>query len=206
MSFVCKQVVAFVLALLVAAKYLYLDESRTEGTSPNSVKEERNSRLTQLGLKGKKRIRRATFTCGDDGFIDEETSDIETSNQHVITEKLNVTLKETMDTKVSPKKRSFSFAHHIPKWKRCHSFNDSLITTVQEGTPKESSTYKKGNNKKESLNTPSIVVCEHQDVLEELVMSGCVQSAGSKSRTCRDGVRTVEECKKVMKEPVSVTI
>lgn len=208
--FVCIQVVAFVLALLVAAKYLYIEKDESiasEVSSPHNIKEAKKARLI-IGLKGKKRIRRATFTCGDNDSIDEEINDTETSKECVITEELDVTLEETMDTKISPKKRSFSFTHHIPKWKRSHSFNDSLKTTVKDKTPRAASAFEKSNNSKENrnFNIPSVKVSEHQDVMEKPVMFECGQSTGPERRNCRDGVRTVEECKKIMKEPVSIIL
>ncbi|XP_031558121.1 3-hydroxy-3-methylglutaryl-coenzyme A reductase-like [Actinia tenebrosa] len=214
-----EEVVAFVLALLVAAKYLYLEknESRvlidttSEVSSSYNVKEAKKDRLV-IGLKQKKRIRRATYTCGDDDSIDEEITEMldentQTSEQCLVTKTLKATLEDTMedtmDTKKSPKNQSFSFTHHIPKWKRCHSFNDSLRVTVNDNPPRCVTALEKSNNSKDNLNfnIPSVIVSEHQDLFEKPVMSGCIESAGSERRTCRDGVRTVGECKKIMKEP-----
>jgi len=159
----------------------------TNTNTDKNIEETRRNSLQAAHLKTvKPRKRYSTFTIGD------------VSNEEILSENNSEPAKKKEDSdSVFDKQRTFSFMQPS-KWRKSHSFHEILKTS-----PKVSGTTPASPSlNKEIVPVPTITLTKH----DSSHISSGLSRVPEQSNPRLENIKSLHECKKIMKESVSSCI
>lgn len=199
--------------MLVAVKYMYLEKDKTDNLlevqdskeKAKDVTTNTDIKITCTDQKNKvfidnttstsksktvraPRKRYATFSVGDNLSISDMSEDSSETFQ----------LQPECENNMS-KKRSLSFIQ-LPKWKKSHSIPDILKTPARASVTVAASP----SVKEEACSVPTVTVTKHESFTEKKVHNPTRLTSLYEGRTASmESIRSVQECKQIMKKSVS---
>lgn len=219
------KVLAFLLAVLVAARYMYPEKDKTDNLL--EVQDHKDNKTTTTQIKTKTKDNgKDSFTVKDNtdkrkassGTSKNTKADFLLKKSQTTTRKRSATFclgdsncsfedlseksRESSDIDIEDgvgKKRSLSLLFsQVPKWKKSHSIHDILKTPL-----KGSGTTASSHSGKEQK-VPKVTVTRHESLKDKHSQHSPPLKSVIEGRSSYESCnRSVQECKQIMKESVS---